>query len=91
MTGLAVAALASGVWAIFASSVVLSIHLALDVVALAYAVLMYRSGRRRSERLRKVRSISRHPLAGRTASWPAAGATVTLDDEPLFVDEPIAL
>ena len=91
MTILAIAALASGVVALFGSGIALSVHVALDIVAFAYAVLMYRSGRRRSERLRKVRSLSRHPLAGGTASWPATNGNVTLDDEPLFLDEPIAL
>ncbi|MBW3594999.1 MAG: hypothetical protein KY391_05420 [Actinobacteria bacterium] len=91
MTMLVVAAFTTGCWAAFGSGVAISIHVAVDVIALLYAVLVYRVGRRRSERFREVRTITRHPLAGTTVTWPTAIHNITLDDEPLFVDEPIAL
>lgn len=91
MTALVVAALGTGLWAVFGSGAAVSIHLAIDVVAAFYGVLIYQSSRRRSERLREVRTLSRHPLAGSAPSWPTAGGNITLDDEPLFLDEPIAL
>ena len=91
MTGLVVVAVGTGVWALFGSGVATWIHVAVDVVAVAYGILVFRSGRRRLERLRKVRSLSRHPLADRSASWPSMNNNIRLDDEPLFLDESVAL
>ena len=95
MTVLVIAALGTGAWALFGSAAAISINLTIDLVAVAYGVLLYRSSRRRSERIRQVRTISRHPLSESGSVWPAGvpsiGHDISLDDEPLFLDEPIAL
>ena len=88
---LVLAAIGTGVWAIVGSGAAISIHLAIDVVALCYGALIYESSRRRSERRRKVRSLARHPLAAPAAEWPVTIDGGVDDQEPLFVDDPIAL
>ena len=91
MVLLVAAAVGTGVWAVTGSRGAISIHLAVDLVALCYAAVIYESARRRSERRRKVRPLARQPLsAAPSAPWPRAidGGD---DRDPLFVDEPIAL
>ena len=84
-------AVATGAWALVGEGAAISIHLAIDVVAICYGALLYESRRRRSERRRKVRSLARHPLAAPAAQWPVALDGGVDDQEPLFVDDQIAL
>ena len=86
--------IATGVWALFGSGAAVSIHLAVDLVTLGYGYLMYESGRRRSERTRKVRNIDRRPLAAPVGAWPGMdddSFKVLEPDEPLLQDESVAL
>ena len=94
MTLLVIAALGTGLWALVGSGAAVSIHLAIDLVAVGYGYLMYESNRRRSEQTRKVRSIDSYPaLAAPVGAWPGIGeeSFEVRDDEPLLVDDPIAL
>lgn len=92
MAGLLVAVAVTGLVALMETRL-LPVHLIVDVGALAFGVMLFRSNRRQAERLRKVRTLARQPIpADRpTAEWPIA--IEVHDDEPLFVDvdEPIAL
>ena len=93
MTLLVVAALATGVWALVGSGAAVSIHLAIDLVAVFYGYLMYESNRRRTEQVRKVRSLDSFPLAAPVGAWPGMSdeSFEVRDDEPLLLDDPIAL
>ncbi len=81
----------TGGWALFGSGVALSIHVAVDLVALGFGALVYRTERRRAVRLREGRALARHPLATPTTSWAQSAPTLRDNDEPLFFEEPIAL
>ena len=94
MTFLVLTAIGTGVWALLGSGAAVSVHLAVDLVTLGYGYLMYESGRRRSERTRKVRNIDRRPLAAPVGAWPGMddeSFTVLDADEPLLQDESVAL
>jgi len=95
MAALVVAALATGVWALFGSGAAMSLHVAIDLVAVFYGILMYRSTRRRSQRERQMRKLARHPLSASSGLWPAGvpdlGSDLALADDPLFYEEPVAL
>lgn len=94
MVLLIVGALASGLWAVIGSATAISIHLAIDVVAICYGALIYESVRRRSERRRKVHTLTRHPVTRSSPASPwrqpvAEGPRAV--EEPLLFDDPIAL
>jgi len=90
MVSLLTAAAATGVWAAFGSGAALTLNVVVDLVAIAYGVLVYRPGRLRPERVRQVRTSNRHAVAGPANPWPSSTANVDLD-EPLFFEEQIAL
>ncbi len=88
---LVAAALGTGVGALFGSRLLLLVHVSVDVVAVAYGILVYRAGRERLERVRTVRTLTRHPLATRTTTWPTPAAAAVELDDPLFAEEQLAL
>ncbi len=72
LAGLAVAAPASGIVALFAGGSMWEVHIAFDVSLALYVALLIEAKRRRQERLTKV-----EPLGPRTAAGMAAEETET--------------
>ena len=77
MSALVIAAIGTGIWAATGSGAAISLHLVIDLMAVSYGALLYESRRRRSEQLRKVRSLARHPMSAPRASW------AEIDKEPI--------
>ena len=67
---LVVIAVGTGAWALVSGGVAMAVHVAVDLMALTYGVVVIGARRRRAEQNRKVWSMARHPVSSPRTPWP---------------------
>lgn len=70
LLSLVVVAVATGIWAIVSAGAAVPVHIAIDVLTLAYGGVVVETRRRQAEQRRKLRSLARHPMSSSRTPWP---------------------